>query len=329
MAQKCVRLSCGKFFTDTEEPCFYHPEPPIFHEGKKEILTAILQGWKCCKPRVLTFDEFLSITPCTKGRHSTTDLPPVIEKDCGTAETVSTQVAPLKARVSAIQNTVLSTQQLQPESEDDDPDLTILLGSICKRRSCGEKYNGGSRCNELCCYHPGVPIFHEGSKGYTCCKRRVLEFDEFMKIVGCKTKNKHLFVGSRKNKSAKTTGEEYIDSVRWVSSTSRNLRHDFYQTSNTVIASFFLKNIEKTQSRIEFGNSELVLNLITTDALPKCYKKKIPLFSSINTDASTYQILGTKLEVKLAKTNASSWPTLRSDEQPTGVTIQTGKPGIF
>lgn len=23
------------------------------------------------------------------------------------------------------------------------------------------------------------PIFHEGSKGYTCCKRRVLEFDEY------------------------------------------------------------------------------------------------------------------------------------------------------
>jgi len=24
------------------------------------------------------------------------------------------------------------------------------------------------------------PIFHEGSKGYTCCKRRVLEFDEYL-----------------------------------------------------------------------------------------------------------------------------------------------------
>lgn len=41
-------------------------------------------------------------------------------------------------------------------------------------------------------------IFHEGSKGYLCCKRRVLEFDEFMKIPGCK-EGKHLFVGSKKD----------------------------------------------------------------------------------------------------------------------------------
>ncbi|POS87830.1 hypothetical protein EPUL_000966 [Erysiphe pulchra] len=293
MAQKCVHLSCGKMFTDAEEPCFYHPEPPIFHEGKK-------------------------------GRHSITELPPAIEKKGQEIpEIVSTQVVPLKARAPAIQNTTSSTPPPPPppplESDDDDPDLTILDGSICKRRSCDERYNSGNRNTELCCFHPGVPIFHEGSKGYTCCKRRVLEFDEFMKIKGCKTKDKHLFIGSGKNKSAKTTGEEYYDSVR----------HDFYQTSNTVIASFFLKNIEKTQSRIEFGNSELILNLITTDALPKRFKKKIPLFSSIDPDISTYQILGTKLEVKLKKTNTLSWPTLRSDEQSTGITIQTGKPGIF
>lgn len=175
----------------------------------------ILQGWKCCKPRVLTFDEFLSIKPCTKGRHSTTDLPLLNEKKGnGTAETVPTQEPSLKARAPAIQNTSPSTPLPPPESEDDDPDISILDGSICKRRSCCERYISGSRNNELCCFHPGVPIFHEGSKGYTCCKRRVLEFDEFMKIKGCKTKDKHLFVGNGKNKSMKNTGEEFLDSVR-------------------------------------------------------------------------------------------------------------------
>ena len=29
-------------------------------------------------------------------------------------------------------------------------------------------------------------------QGYLCCKRRVLEFDEFLKIEGCK-KGKHVF----------------------------------------------------------------------------------------------------------------------------------------
>ena len=42
-------------------------------------------------------------------------------------------------------------------------------------------------------------IFHEGSKGYLCCKRRVLEFDECLKMEGC-TEGKHLFVGAKKDK---------------------------------------------------------------------------------------------------------------------------------
>lgn len=42
-------------------------------------------------------------------------------------------------------------------------------------------------------------MFHEGSKGWTCCKRRVLEFEEFMRIEGCRQKDKHLFVGTGSN----------------------------------------------------------------------------------------------------------------------------------
>ena len=59
-------------------------------------------------------------------------------------------------------------------------------------------------------HHPGAALFHEGSKGWTCCKRRVLEFDEFMKIEGCETKDRHLFVGS-----GKKGGEEKLDTVRY------------------------------------------------------------------------------------------------------------------
>lgn len=67
-----------------------------------------------------------------------------------------------------------------------------------------------SRDKEECVHHPGQPIFHEGSKGWTCCKRRVLEFDEFMKIEGCKRKKRHLFVGSGK----KDSKEEALMTVR-------------------------------------------------------------------------------------------------------------------
>lgn len=291
-------------FTDPDEECLYHPGPPIFHEGQK--------GWKCCKPRVLTFDEFLSIPPCTPGKHSTTDIPPTIEKKVVEAPDTSVPVsrsstpAGEPARLPIAAPTPSATPPPPPpESESDDPSLEIPKGRTCRRKACGFSYNGESRDDEKCVHHPGVPIFHEGSKGYTCCKRRVLEFDEFMKIEGCKTKNRHLFVGSGKKKTPTTSdGEEILETVR----------HDFYQTATTVITSFFLKKINKDRATVEFGSQQLTLDLPTTDPTPKRYKAVVPLFGVIDPEASSFKIMATKLEVTFVKADGTSWPVLRSDE---------------
>lgn len=250
MAQKCVHRGCEQEYTDPDEVCRYHPGPPVFHEGQKgEIekeslfpsggdgdleasvvwdtwLTHGHTGWKCCKPRVLTFDEFLEIEPCTEGKHSTTDLPPQIEK-----KEVPADAAVLKdgndntnaglALPRAPINTATPSATPPPpppESDDDDPALNIPDGRTCRRRACGVSYKKGAERSEQenCVHHPGVPIFHEGSKGYSCCKRRVLEFDEFMKIEGCKTKPQHLYVGSGKKEKTKGSGaqEELLETVR-------------------------------------------------------------------------------------------------------------------
>lgn len=224
-----------------------------------------------------------------------------------------------------------------PESEDDDPSLEIPKGRICRRKACGYQYTGGERGAEKCVFHPGAPIFHEGSKGYTCCKRRVLEFDEFMKIEGCKTKDRHLFVGSgNKNKGGNAGGEELLETVRYVPNTekyqgdetnSNPYRHDYYQTGTTVTASFFLKKIDKDKASVEFAPTELSLDLPTTDTPLKRYKAVVPLFGSIDPAASSFRIVPTKLEVTLVKADGKGWANLRSDERRTGEIIQTGKAG--
>ena len=165
----------------------------------------------------------MSIPPCTEGKHSTTDLPPQIEKKEAPAdpallkELESPRPAMPRAPISAPQGAPTPPPP-PPESEDDDPSLEIPDGKTCRRRACGATYKKGqSREGESCVHHPGVPIFHEGSKGYSCCKRRVLEFDQFMKIEGCKTKDRHLFVGSgKKDKGGKEGGaaEELLETVR-------------------------------------------------------------------------------------------------------------------
>lgn len=168
----------------------------------------------------------MAIEPCTEGKHSTTDLPPAVEKKEVPADSAaqpkqapsdSQGPAMPRAPINPASGSSTPPPPPPPESDDDDASLEIPDGRICRRRACGASYSKGAGRSdqENCVHHPGVPIFHEGSKGYTCCKRRVLDFDDFMKIEGCKTKPRHLFVGSGKKEKASAAGaEELLETVR-------------------------------------------------------------------------------------------------------------------
>lgn len=104
------------------------------------------------------------------------------------------------------------------ELEDDDVIIEILDGCVCRWKGCGVVYKKGfSWEGESCVYYLGVFIFYEGSKGYSCCKCCVFEFDQFMKIEGCKIKDRYLFVGSGEKDKVKMLlvgGEEVLEMVR-------------------------------------------------------------------------------------------------------------------
>ena len=103
-------------------------------------------------------------------------------------------------------------------------------------------------------------------------------------------------------------------------------RHDFYQTPTSVIASIFLKKIDKGLAEVNFVSpATVLLDLPTADN--KRYKNRLPLYGNIDTTRSTYKIMGTKLEMTLLKADELSWPTLRSDEQRTSEIIQIGRAG--
>ncbi|MCJ1292895.1 hypothetical protein MMC34_004448 [Xylographa carneopallida] len=322
MSQKCAHKGCGKKFTDPEEPCTYHPGPPIFHEGQK--------GWKCCKPRVLTFDEFLTIPPCTTGKHSIEEELPVDATVSSNQDETPVQgpkpVAAPTGESSAPRVPQATPQSVpeqalpEPESEEDDPSLPIPPNTTCRRRGCGVSSLSStlsSREGEQCIFHPGHPIFHEGSKGWTCCKRRVLEFDEFLRIEGCEKREQHKFVGSgKKGKEAHGGGEERVE----------NVKHDFYQTPTTVHASLYLKKISKANATISFSSPTTVeLDLPTSDN--RRYKSLVPLYAPIDPEKSAWKIMGTKMELTLVKADGQSWPVLRADERRTGEIIQVGKAG--
>lgn len=186
-----------------------------------------LKGWSCCNKRVVDFDEFLAIPGCTFGKHTTEKqsqeiastqpkqesnvaAPTEVNKDgvevYGESKPVAS-IQPAAAQPIETPQAAPAAKKEEPEEEDDES-LPVSAGTICKRKSCGVAYKDnatsrGDGAEAKCRYHPGQPIFHEGSKGWSCCKRRVLEFDEFLKIPGCK-EGKHLFVGRQTNVRIRT-----------------------------------------------------------------------------------------------------------------------------
>ncbi|ORE03297.1 chord-domain-containing protein [Rhizopus microsporus var. microsporus] len=311
---KCTRKGCGKEFTEEENKdnvCQFHEGAPVFHEG--------LKGWSCCKKRVSDFDEFLQIPGCTFGQHSTeAPVQPAKEEKKPAAEAIHVTndgvevygkqtPAPAAPVVSSpvVPHTPAEEKKVEEiVEEEDDESVSVAEGTTCKRRGCGHAFKDQetSRGPEAkCLHHPGAPIFHEGSKGWSCCNRRVLDFDEFLKIPGCK-EGRHLFV-SKNNQN----GEELVD-----------CRTDWYQTQTHVIFSIFAKNKEDTQVHFKENSIDVDIKMKGN----KRYKKTFPLFQSIDTSASKFTPLSTKVEINLKKTSGISWAAFEpTDEVKTWTTF--------
>ncbi|ORY96817.1 chord-domain-containing protein [Syncephalastrum racemosum] len=305
----CTHKGCGKEFNEqsnADDACQFHSGSPVFHEG--------LKGWSCCNKRVTEFDEFLKIPGCTFGQHTTEkQTEPQAAKPAAAPQATSVNkdgvevygtAAPAAAAAStaassAAKPTASSTAE-ELEQEEDDLSVPVTPGTTCKRRGCGKTYvddatSRGTGSEAVCVHHPGAPVFHEGSKGWSCCKRRVLEFDEFLKIAGCKEGN-HLFVGSNK--------EELID-----------CRKDWYQTQTNVILSIFAKDKLDTQVNFETRSVSIDIKIKNN----KRYKKTFALFHDIDPENSKFTALTTKVEINLKKTSGVSW----ADLEPTDVKTWT------
>lgn len=78
---------------------------------------------------------------------------------------------------------------------------------------------------------------------------------------------------------------------------------------------------------MKFNSKSLDLDLTTSDSPAKRFTSNFPLYGEIDTEKSSFKILGSKLELSLAKADGASWPVLRSDETLTGEILQIGKAG--
>ncbi|KAH9005184.1 chord-domain-containing protein [Lactarius hatsudake] len=310
---RCTHKGCGKEFDpgdNTEEICVYHPGAPIFHEG--------LKSWSCCntvnKP-VLDFDEFMTIPGCTRGVH-TEDAPKVEPKETPSTPNKSLtmtetsdgkEVYTTRSALSRPQGPTEPTAAIpaappasdkKAEADEDDSDA-----SGCKVTFVSNEENrNGDGPGTKCVYHPGA--------GYFCCKRRVLEFDEFLKIEGC-AEGRHLFVPKSRGDHA----EEVV-----------NCRIDHYQTPSTVYVTVFAKQVHKERSTIKIGENEIHLDLYLPGS--KRFTRSVQLFGPVDSSASSLRFLGPRIEVKLKKLDGRSWTVLEKTDRDLGpLRVRTGTVG--
>ncbi|KAJ2843787.1 hypothetical protein IWW36_005427, partial [Coemansia brasiliensis] len=89
-------------------------------------------------------------------------------------------------------------------------------------------------------------------------------------------------------------------------------RRDFYQMANDVIVSVYAKKIHNDRSTVDFGEQSMHVHVEYGD---KTYDETIELFAEIDPQTSAFEILSTKIEIKLTKKTPAQWPALEKDTQ--------------
>ncbi|XP_069667391.1 integrin beta-1-binding protein 2 isoform X2 [Haliaeetus albicilla] len=264
MALLCYNKGCGQRFDpehNARDSCLYHPGVPIFHDA--------LKGWSCCKKRTTDFSEFLSIKGCTKGFHSkekppesfsqeeTSDKPkanPVEEliiQGPKSAEKMQRerpssdeprQRLPIKVSRSleqALEKLNLSSKNEAPEGScTGEAAAQVRAGTTCKNAACKAIYQGPESNTEVCTFHPGVPVFHEGMKYWSCCGVKTTDFSAFLEQLGCSS-GQHCWTGKGDKKAV-------------------SCRQDWHQTSSQVVVTVYAKNPLPALSSVKANHTVVI-----------------------------------------------------------------------
>ncbi|XP_054726461.1 cysteine and histidine-rich domain-containing protein morgana [Anastrepha obliqua] len=303
--EQCYNRGCGQTFDpekNTDESCCHHPGAPYFHDAYK--------GWSCCKKKSVDFTEFLSMKGCTLSKHSNikppepekpqkSDKNEVIEVRPPIRE--SMQRPPIETPMIHVQPSVaqavldaIDSIQIQRDRSSEDTALAtgaVPVGTACKNKGCTNSYNGTTADNGECVYHPGVPIFHEGMKYWSCCQRKTSDFSAFMAQKGCAC-GEHKWFKEEDDKQAV------------------NCRYDWHQTATTVNVSIYAKKYHYKLSKIEVSPIRLHVNLVFPEQQDAQFDLELELRGIIDVSKTTAHMFGTKVEIIMPKAEPGSWPKL-------------------
>ncbi|XP_062849407.1 cysteine and histidine-rich domain-containing protein 1 [Trichomycterus rosablanca] len=311
MALLCYNRGCGERYDEdknSDDACHYHPGVPIFHDA--------LKGWSCCKKRTTDFSEFLSIKGCVRGRHSNVKpeepLKPEVKSDKGeqkihnseeiiyqgpkSAEALEKErpssdepKSKLKVKVSPSLTQILEKMEISEKKKQEIIESqSVIVGTKCKNKGCKSMYQCPETDAEICTYHPGAPVFHEGYKYWSCCCIKTTDFNAFLDQKGCTTGKHCWFQKQDKKKVA--------------------CRFDWHQTGNQVVITIYAKNASPDHSYVEANQTSLTCHIQFEN--DKAFHKEIHLWGVVDVKNSIVNMVPSKVEVTLKKADPVSWGKL-------------------
>lgn len=280
--------------------CLHHPGAPIFHDAYK--------GWSCCNKKSTDFTEFLNFIGCTSGKHSNekpeepvkkssepsidVDIKPVERKpisDPAKRPDVNSPLVKLTPTINA--NFKKQMDELTSKKADSAVDKSfIAIGTSCKRGGCTGSYKGPQSNEEICTHHPGVPVFHEGCKYWSCCQRKTTDFTAFLAQPGCDS-GTHLWV--------KEGGENQI-----------NCRWDWHQTAANVVIAVYAKFYDYQLSFVKVNPVRTVIKLVFPQQGNSEFNIDLELKGIIDVANTSAHMFGTKIEIIMPKAEGVHWSGL-------------------
>ncbi|KAK6509720.1 hypothetical protein TWF481_004451 [Arthrobotrys musiformis] len=111
-----------------------------------------------------------------------------------------------------------------------------------------------------------------------------------------------------------------------VSTPADKIRHEWYQTANSVTISLFVKGVPKESTTVELESNSLAITFPLPSGADFSFTLD-PLFAPINPSTSYYKILGTKVEFTLQKVETGrKWAALESTGEAATTTTSSSTP---
>ncbi|XP_015684563.1 cysteine and histidine-rich domain-containing protein 1-like [Protobothrops mucrosquamatus] len=167
---------------------------------------------------------------------------------------------------------------------------------LCYNRGCGQRFDPATNTEESCTYHPGVPVFHDALKGWSCCKRRTTDFSDFLSIKGC-TKGFH---NNEKppepvKPEVKTTCEE-----KELTDLQPKFQEHIIQTPKPIEA------IERPREETQ----NIIVNIHIVFEGDKVFSQNLNLWGVIDVKRSYVNMTATKIELTMRKAEPMLWAGL-------------------